>query len=70
MNANASARFGQKPLADALHQWMVLQRSQIPTAQPRPTDYSLRRWGAACVSWRRAVTDRQQLVETRSGSWP
>ena len=37
-----------KPLAGALHQWMVLQRSQIldASATAKALDYSLRRWGA------------------------
>ena len=37
-----------KPLADALHQWMVLQRSQIldGSATAKALDYSLRRWAA------------------------
>jgi transposase len=37
-----------KPLADALHQWMVLQRSQIldGSATAKALDYSLKRWGA------------------------
>ena len=37
-----------KPLADALHQWMVLQRSHIldGSATAKALDYSLRRWGA------------------------
>ena len=37
-----------KPLTDALHQWMVLQRSQIldRSATAKALDYSLRRWGA------------------------
>ncbi|MDB5845569.1 MAG: transposase, partial [Polaromonas sp.] len=37
-----------KPLADALHQWMALQRSQIldGSATAKALDYSLRRWGA------------------------
>ena len=37
-----------KPLAGALHQWMVLQRSQIldGSATAKALDYSLRRWGA------------------------
>ena len=37
-----------KPLADALHQWMVLQRGQIldGSATAKALDYSLRRWGA------------------------
>lgn len=37
-----------KPLADALHQWMMLQRRQITdgSATAKALDYSLRRWGA------------------------
>jgi len=37
-----------KPLADALHQWMVLQRQKITdgSATAKALDYSLRRWGA------------------------
>ena len=37
-----------RPLADALHQWMELQRRQITdgSATARALDYSLRRWGA------------------------
>ena len=37
-----------KPLADALYQWMVLQRGQITdgTATAKALDYSLKRWGA------------------------
>ena len=37
-----------KPLADALHQWMVLQRRQITdgSATAKALDYSLKRWGA------------------------
>ena len=37
-----------KPLADALHQWMVLQRCQITdgSATAKALDYSLRRWAA------------------------
>ena len=37
-----------RPLADALHQWMELQRRQITdgTATARALDYSLKRWGA------------------------
>ena len=37
-----------KPLAGALHQWMVLQRSQIldGSATAKALDYSLRRWSA------------------------
>ncbi len=37
-----------RPLADALHQWMELQRRQITdgTATAKALDYSLKRWGA------------------------
>jgi transposase len=37
-----------KPLADALHQWMQLQRRQITdgSATAKALDYSLKRWGA------------------------
>ena len=37
-----------KPLAGALHEWMVLQRRQITdgSATAKALDYSLRRWGA------------------------
>ena len=37
-----------KPLADAMHQWMVLQRQKITdgSATAKALDYSLRRWGA------------------------
>ena len=37
-----------RPLADALHQWMELQRRQITDglATARALDYSLKRWGA------------------------
>ncbi len=37
-----------KPLADALYQWMVLQRRQITdgSATAKALDYSLKRWGA------------------------
>jgi len=37
-----------KPLLDALHQWMVLQRQKVPegSASAKALDYSLRRWGA------------------------
>jgi transposase len=37
-----------KPLADAFHQWMLLQRQKITdgTATAKALDYSLKRWGA------------------------
>lgn len=37
-----------RPIIDALHQWMVLQRQQVPgnSATAKALDYSLRRWEA------------------------
>ena len=37
-----------KPLADAFHQWMLLQRQRITdgAATAKALDYSIRRWGA------------------------
>ena len=37
-----------KPVLDALHQWMILQRQKLPdsSATARALDYSLRRWTA------------------------
>ncbi len=37
-----------KPLADAFHQWMLLQRQRITdgSATAKALDYSLKRWGA------------------------
>ena len=37
-----------KPLADAFHQWMLLQRQKITdgSATAKALDYSLKRWGA------------------------
>ena len=37
-----------KPLLDALHQWMMLQRQKVPegSASAKALDYSLRRWEA------------------------
>ena len=37
-----------KPLLDALHRWMLLQRQRVPegTASAKALDYSLRRWEA------------------------
>ena len=37
-----------KPVLDALHQWMTLQRQKLPdsSATARALDYSLRRWTA------------------------
>ena len=44
----AQAQAQSKPLADALYQWMVLQRRQITdgSATAKALDYSLKRWGA------------------------
>ena len=49
--ADARQRIRQdqsKPLLDALHQWMVLNRQKITdgSATAKALDYSLRRWGA------------------------
>ena len=37
-----------RPIVDALHEWMLLQRQQVPdgTATAKALDYSLRRWVA------------------------
>ena len=37
-----------KPILDALHEWMTLQRQKLPdsTATAKALDYSLRRWTA------------------------
>ena len=37
-----------KPVLDALHQWMLLQRQKVPegSATAKALDYSLRRWVA------------------------
>ena len=37
-----------KPLADALHKWLLLQRSKVPdgSATAKALDYSLKRWAA------------------------
>ena len=50
-----------KPLADALYQWMVLQRGQITdgTATAKALDYSLKRWGALA----RFVDDGQLPID-------
>jgi len=49
-----------KPLLDALHQWMLLQRQRITdgTATAKALDYSLKRW----VALTRFVQDAGQLV--------
>lgn len=50
-----------KPLLDALHQWMVLQRQRVPegSATAKALDYSLRRWEALT----RFVDDGQMPVD-------
>ena len=50
-----------RPLADALHQWMELQRRQITdgSATPRALNYSLKRWGALT----RFLYDRQLPID-------
>ncbi len=50
-----------KPLLDALHQWMVLQRQKVPegSASAKALDYSLRRW----VALTRFVDDGQLPVD-------
>lgn len=50
-----------KPLLDALHQWMTLQRQKVPngSATAKALDYSLRRWGALT----RFVDDGQLPVD-------
>ena len=37
-----------RPILDALHEWMTLQRRQVPdgSATAKALDYSLRRWEA------------------------
>ena len=37
-----------RPVLDALHQWMLLQRQKVPdgSATAKALDYSLRRWEA------------------------
>ena len=50
-----------KPVLDALHQWMILQRQKLPdsSATARALDYSLRRWTALT----RFVDDGQLPVD-------
>ena len=50
-----------KPVLDALHQWMALQRQKVPdgSATAKALDYSLRRWGALT----RFVDDGQLPVD-------
>ena len=51
-----------KPVLDALHEWMTLQRQKLPdsSATARALDYSLRRWTALT----RFVDDGQLPVDT------
>ena len=46
--ARLDARQAARPLADALHQWLRLQRQRVPdgSATARAIDYSLKRWVA------------------------
>ena len=50
-----------KPLLDALHQWMIVNRQKVPdsSATAKAIDYSLRRWGALT----RFVSDGQLPVD-------
>ena len=50
-----------KPVLDALHQWMLLQRQKVPegSATAKALDYSLRRW----VALTRFVDDGQLPVD-------
>ena len=50
-----------KPVLDALHEWMGLQRQKVPasSATAKALDYSLRRWGALT----RFVDDGQLPVD-------
>jgi transposase len=50
-----------KPVLDALHQWMTLQRQKVPngSATAKALDYSLRRW----VALTRFVADGQLPVD-------
>ena len=50
-----------KPLLDALHQWMALQRQKVPdgSATAKALDYSLRRW----VALTRFVDDGQLPID-------
>ena len=50
-----------KPLLEALHQWMILNRQKITdgTATAKAINYSLRRWGALT----RFVEDGQLLID-------
>lgn len=50
-----------KPIIDALHQWMTLQRQKVPgnSATAKALDYSLRRWNALI----RFVDDGQLPVD-------
>lgn len=50
-----------KPVLDALHQWMTLQRQKVPngSATAKALDYSLRRW----VALTRFVDDGQLPVD-------
>lgn len=55
-----------KPITDAMHAWLVLQRQSIPdgTSTARAMEYSLKRWGALT----RFVDDPQLPIDTTTGS--
>jgi transposase len=57
----ASRQQQTKPVLDALHQWMLLQRQKVPegSATAKALDYSLRRW----VALSRFVDDGQLPVD-------
>lgn len=54
-------QYKTKPVLDALHQWMTLQRQKVPqsSATAKALDYSLRRW----VALTRFVDDGQLPVD-------
>lgn len=54
-----------KPLLDALHQWMILNRQKVPdgSATAKALDYSLRRWGHLHAFY---PTDSCRLITTIS----
>lgn len=52
-----------KPLADALHQWMLAHRQKVPdgSGTAKALDYSLKRWEALTRYGRWRCAHRQQL---------
>ena len=63
-----------RPLADALHAWMVLQRGKIldGSAMAKALDYSLRRWSALTRFFDdgQLPIDNNRGGEIRSGPGP